>query len=71
MFLIIFFNEIMLNIYMFYAKVINKIFCKCLCFLIVVINNNNNKTINRFENFINYKSFINLNKHVRNVQFFQ
>ena len=33
----------MLNIYMFYAKIIDKIFRKCLSFLIVTINNNNNK----------------------------
>ena len=44
----------MLNIYMFHSKIINKIFCECLNFLIVVIDNNDNKTINKFENFKNY-----------------
>ena len=44
----------MLNVYMLYSKIINKIFRECLNFLIVAINNNHNKTINKFENFKSY-----------------
>ena len=44
----------MLNIYMLYAKIINKIFRECLSFLIVAINNSNNEKVNKFENFKNY-----------------
>ena len=57
----------MLNVYVFYSKVINKIFRKCLNFLIVAINNNNNEIINEFKNFINYKNVVDVNKHVKYV----
>ena len=58
----------MLNIYIFYAKVINKIFRKCLNFLIIAINNNNNKTINEFKNFINNKNIVDIDKHIKCIQ---
>ena len=50
---------------MFYTKVINKIFREYLSFLIVAINNNNNETINKFEDFINYKNIVNINKYIK------
>ena len=46
--------KVMLNVYMFYSKIINKIFCECLNLLIVAINNNNDEKINKFENFKDY-----------------
>ena len=46
--------KVMLNVYMFYSKMINKIFRECLSFLIVVINNNGDKTISKFKSFKNY-----------------
>ena len=54
---------------MFHSKIIDKIFNECLCFLIVTINNCNNKTINWFYDFINYKSFFDIDKHVECIQF--
>ena len=59
----------MLNIHIFYAKIIDKIFRECLCFLIIVINNCNYNTINELENIINYENVIDVNKHVKCVQF--
>ena len=57
----------MLNIYMLYIKVINKIFRECLSFLIVAINNN--VASNEFKDFINYKNIVDINKYIKCVQF--
>ena len=61
----------MLNIYIFHSKVIDKIFRKCLNFLIVAINNNNDETINEFESFINYENVVDINEYVKRIQFIE
>ena len=58
----------MLNIYIFHTKIINKIFREYLNFLIVAINNNNDEIINEFKNFINYKNIVDINKHIKCIQ---
>ena len=50
---------------------VDKIFRECLSPLIVAINNNSDEIINEFENFISYKSVVDINKHVKYVQFIE
>ena len=62
-------NKVMLNIHMLYTKIINKIFRECLNFLIIAINNDNDEIINKFESFINYENVVDIDEHVKCVQF--
>ena len=56
---------------MLHSKISDKIFNECLCFFIVAVNNSDNQTVNKFRNFINYKSFFDIDKHVECVQFIE